>query len=52
MLDDPVRWYIDANVGYIEDHESDIEFVAGELQVINKAVDFGIADIRSADGEY
>ena len=52
MLDDPVRWYIDANVRYIEDHESDIEFVAGEVQVINKAVDFGIADIRSADGEY
>ena len=52
MLDDPVRRDIDADVGHVEDHESDIEFVAGEVQVINKAIDFRIADIRSVGREY
>lgn len=45
MLDNPIRWDIDADVGYIEDNESDVELVAGELQIINETINLRIPNI-------
>jgi hypothetical protein len=46
-LEQPVGGDIDQDVENVEDRERDVVLVAGEVQVVDEAIDFGIPDLGS-----
>ena len=44
-LEKPVGWDVDEDIEDVEHGERDIVLVASEFQVVDEAVDFGIADL-------
>lgn len=49
MFDYPVGGNIDDDVGYVKDDESNVKLVTSQVQIVNHAVNFGIADIASVN---
>jgi hypothetical protein len=49
MFDYPVGGNIDDDVGYVKDDESNVKLVTSQVQIVNHAVNFGIAGIASVN---
>lgn len=49
MFEDKIARNIDADVWNVENSQSNVEFIAIEVEIFNKAVDFGIADVTAQD---
>lgn len=48
-LDHPVGWYVDGNVGEIENNECNIELVSSQLKIFGEAVDLCVSNVASID---
>lgn len=49
LLQDPVTRHIDADVRYVEDRQSNVEFGSSEFEILDQTVDFGIANVAAVD---
>lgn len=49
ILEHPIARHIDQNIRDIEDRQRDIELIARQLEVLDQAIDLGIANVRAVD---